>query len=168
MVDECGYGVDELDVWVDGRYYSSFFIEGGFGGVVSVNPQYFQTQDCQHTIALIAYMPVPPGCSGSQPQAESAPQVIWTTPMVDCVGGGECGDATTVGNPVDVATGKMYHEMTDIVVRGPLPIEFERYYDTTTTDDGPLGYGWRHSYSMRLEDAGFGRKILRWRDGRLI
>jgi YD repeat-containing protein len=65
-----------------------------------------------------------------------------------------------VGKPIDVATGKMYHEMMDFRLQGPLPIVLNRRYDNQSTYNGPMGFGWQHSYSIRLEPAGTNREVL--------
>jgi RHS repeat-associated protein len=54
-----------------------------------------------------------------------------------------------VGNPVNAATGNKYEPVTDLTVSTPgIPLEFKRYYNSSLITDGPLGYGWTHSYSM--------------------
>lgn len=75
------------------------------------------------------------------------------TPPKDCNRG-------QVGKPVDVASGAMYHEVTDLRIQGPAPIEFKRRFDSVSTYDGPMGFGWQHNFLMRLEAGGTGQEVL--------
>ncbi len=55
-------------------------------------------------------------------------------------------------DPVDTATGAFLHQTTDLSF-GTLgrPISFVRTYVSERRNvDGPLGYGWTHSYALRL------------------
>lgn len=54
------------------------------------------------------------------------------------------------GEPVDVATGRVYSESIDFELPGPVPLQWERVWHSTSTHDGPLGYGWHHPYDMSL------------------
>jgi RHS repeat-associated protein len=53
-------------------------------------------------------------------------------------------------------SGNMYHTETDISIkgRGGLPIVFERSYNSQQPQDGPLGYGWTHSFNHYLKFYG--------------
>ena len=54
-----------------------------------------------------------------------------------------------VGNPINAGTGNKYEPVTDLTVSTPgIPLEFRRYYNSAVIANGPLGYGWTHSYSM--------------------
>ncbi|MEC7525409.1 MAG: DUF6531 domain-containing protein [Myxococcota bacterium] len=72
------------------------------------------------------------------------------------------------GHPVDVATGRVLTDFTDLVLPGPLPLRFERYYDSSLSwRRGALGYGWAHS----LEEAVWterGKVVYRAEDGREV
>jgi YD repeat-containing protein len=92
---------------------------------------------------------------------------VWQDPYKTCTGPGDC-NKSTVGRPVDVATGKMFHEMTDLRIQGPLPIEFTRRYDSQSTFNGAMGFGWQHAYQMRIEPAGTNRQVFVDRTGRRI
>jgi RHS repeat-associated protein len=72
---------------------------------------------------------------------------------------------TVTGHPVDVATGKVFTEQTDFEIDGPLPLEWERTWYSTSTYRGPLGHGWHHAYdvSLRVTDEVL---LLRTSDGR--
>jgi len=69
------------------------------------------------------------------------------------------------GHPVDVAAGKVFTEQTDFEVDGPLPLEWERTWYSTSTYRGPLGHGWHHTYdaSLRVTEEVL---LLRTPDGR--
>lgn len=58
---------------------------------------------------------------------------------------------TSVGNPVNVATGNKYEEALDLKVSTPgIPLEFRRAYNSQVFFNGSLGYGWTHTYDMVL------------------
>jgi YD repeat-containing protein len=69
------------------------------------------------------------------------------------------------GEPVDVATGRVYHTNTDFELPGPIPLVWERKYYSDAEIDGPLGYNWHHSYNMGIYDMG-DSFTLRLPDGR--
>jgi RHS repeat-associated protein len=54
------------------------------------------------------------------------------------------------GHPVDIATGKVFTEMVDFTLPGPIPFKWERVWFSTSTYQGPLGYGWHHNYDFGL------------------
>lgn len=55
------------------------------------------------------------------------------------------------GNPVNVATGQKYEEALDVSISTPgIPLEFRRSYNGALLNDGPLGYGWTHTYNIVL------------------
>ena len=64
---------------------------------------------------------------------------------------GVSNDQNDGGDPVNLITGNMYHMETDFnyPARG-LPIVFARTYNSLGIEDGPLGYGWTHSFNHRL------------------
>ncbi|GAB4512556.1 MAG: hypothetical protein Tsb0026_16580 [Sulfuricaulis sp.] len=68
------------------------------------------------------------------------------------VGTGITSYTTTAGDPVNMVTGNMYHTERDISIkgRGGLPIVFERSYNSRDAKDGPLGFGWTHSFNHYL------------------
>lgn len=64
-------------------------------------------------------------------------------------------------DPVSTVSGNNYHDETDFVIRGRngLNTVFTRTYNSapsSTTADRGLGYGWTHSYLMRLKSNDFG------------
>ena len=51
-----------------------------------------------------------------------------------------------------VATGNKYEQASDLSISAPgIPLEFTRYYNSITAADGPLGYGWTHSFSINVQ-----------------
>ncbi|MBO0359104.1 DUF4280 domain-containing protein [Hymenobacter sp. BT186] len=70
-----------------------------------------------------------------------------------------------VGEPVDVATGKVINEAIDFELNGPLPLVWRRVWYSTSAHEGALGHGWHHSYDEELyvDDEVI---ILRLPDGR--
>jgi RHS repeat-associated protein len=70
-----------------------------------------------------------------------------------------------VGEPVDVATGKVINEGTDFELAGPLPLVWSRTWYSTSTHDGALGRGWHHAYDEEIF-ADDEVVIIRLSDGR--
>jgi len=72
------------------------------------------------------------------------------------------------GHPVDVATGRLLTDAIDFELPGPLPVVFERNYDSSASARvGALGHGWSHS----LEEAAWlerGCVVVRREDGREV
>src|SRR5262245_12395502 len=61
------------------------------------------------------------------------------------------------GAPVDTAIGNFWHSFTDLAVpgRGPALLFARTYNAQDAATAGPLGYGWTHSYNMRVVTATF-------------
>ncbi|MDG9667079.1 DUF6531 domain-containing protein [Hahella sp. CR1] len=77
----------------------------------------------------------------------------------NCDGTQSCSD-----DPVNLATGNYTYEHTDLTLPGiGIPFAFNRYYNSKDANfrNGPLGYGWTHSYSAQLiHEAGFSVVVL--------
>lgn len=73
------------------------------------------------------------------------------------------------GDPVNLMTGNMYHLERDLWIkgRGDLPFVFERSYNSRSPQDGPLGFGWTHSFHHFLMFYGVesGATRVSWVDG---
>ena len=74
---------------------------------------------------------------------------------------------TVTGHPVDVISGYLYTETVDFEFPGPIPLRWERLWNSTSIHAGALGHGWHHSYDLALvvEEAE-GYAALRGADGR--
>jgi len=73
------------------------------------------------------------------------------------------------GDPVNMVTGNLIHSERDIAIkgRGGLPLVFERWYNSKGAKDGPLGFGWTHSFnhSLRFYGVESGVAKVSWTDG---
>ncbi len=59
--------------------------------------------------------------------------------------------ATTVGEPINVATGNMFTSQTDILIPSrEIPIELSRTYNSQDDFSGSFGYGWRSNFDITL------------------
>ena len=55
------------------------------------------------------------------------------------------------GHPVDVATGRLLTWSEDFLLRGAIPLSFERNYSSAWAErPSTLGYGWSHSFDERV------------------
>ncbi|MEJ2611954.1 MAG: RHS repeat-associated core domain-containing protein [Candidatus Thiodiazotropha sp.] len=64
----------------------------------------------------------------------------------------------TVGHPIDVATGTMHNDYTDVTIPGKVELTWKRFYSTTLAQhSSPLGSGWSNRYFCALTktDAGY-------------
>ncbi len=76
---------------------------------------------------------------------------------------------SVTGHPVDIATGKVFTEAIDFSLPGPIPLEWERVWFSTSEYQGSLGHGWHHSYDMAITtDEGQNVIGVRLADGRPI
>lgn len=66
----------------------------------------------------------------------------------------------STADPVSTVTGNMYHDETDFSIKNRgLPYVFTRSYNSgpgRVDQDGPLGFGWTHSYNMSLRSNDYG------------
>ena len=78
----------------------------------------------------------------------------------------------SVANPVNVATGNKYEEILDISLSTPgIPFEFRRSYNNQIKLDGPFGYGWTHTFDLRVQvvQATPPKRVIVWdSDGRAL
>ncbi len=61
--------------------------------------------------------------------------------------------------------GREHFETTDLVIPGYIPIELSRSYDSRSTYDSPLGYGWSLNYNTRLYENRDGSIVMRTKSG---
>lgn len=72
------------------------------------------------------------------------------------------------GHPVDVASGRVLTQHIDFALPGPLPVVFERIYNSGfSSRSGPLGYGWSHSFDQRVWEER-GKVVYLTDDGREV
>lgn len=70
------------------------------------------------------------------------------------------------GEPVDAATGRVYHTNVDFELPGPIPLVWERTYYSDAAVDGPLGFNWHHSYNLGICELEGEMFLFRHADGR--
>lgn len=70
------------------------------------------------------------------------------------------------GEPVDAATGRVYHTNVDFELPGPIPLVWERTYYSDVSVDGPLGFNWHHSYNLGIRELEGEMFLFRHADGR--
>ena len=59
-----------------------------------------------------------------------------------------------VADPVNTASGNYYSHHTDLSIpTRSIPLAFTRSYNSIYPEDGPLGYGWAHSYHVSLSES---------------
>ena len=75
--------------------------------------------------------------------------------------------SSMVGEPVNAATGNFYLEAQDHNVSGCGPLlAFSRSYNARFPVEGSLGFGWRHSYEMSVEEEpDESRAVVTYADG---
>jgi RHS repeat-associated protein len=76
-------------------------------------------------------------------------------------------DQACQGDPVNTATGEYWEEASDLAIPGRGPaIDFVRSYGSSNAGvDGPLGFGWRDPYAMRLIEESDGSVTIRQENG---
>lgn len=172
---------------IDGARLGDFGVSGeGWSGcfVIPLDKilQARTDRSCLHSLTIEMSIGPPDEynvCGRTTPQpVRSGPILVWIddflTPAVDesikaeCTNGPPDCAQSTIGGPVDVASGRMYYEQTDLAIDGPLPIRFTRHYQSKADQDGILGYGWTHSYGMRLASHDSRTKVLVTGEGRRV
>jgi RHS repeat-associated protein len=97
------------------------------------------------------------GCTSTLLPTQIPNPVITTLALDMNKGSGGGGTCSRLGNkfvcnPVNVTTGNKFEPALDLALSQPgVPFEFRRYYNNTQAADGPLGFGWTHSYSMSVQ-----------------
>ena len=67
----------------------------------------------------------------------------------------------TAGEPVDLFTGAMTIDVTDLIVpAATIPIRFQRSYRSGRPYFGPFGYGWDHNHNLYLRELNDGAVAL--------
>lgn len=78
--------------------------------------------------------------------------------------------ATYLGDPVNMLTGNFTDDETDFSIKGRgglLPIVLQRWYNSGEPKDGPMGFGWTHSFNhmVKLYGVEGGVAKLSWTNG---
>jgi RHS repeat-associated protein len=72
-----------------------------------------------------------------------------------------------VAEPVNTATGNYTYSHIDLSMpTRSYPLEMVRAYNSEAPQDGPLGYGWTHSYNVKVLENGDGSVSIIYGDGR--
>ena len=149
--------VSELNnLAVDGSASAGFQISGGYAGGYTTGAPINQTVFDGGTGA------------GTVRPAET-PTTIASAQPINSVTLADGVPVYSAGDPVNMATGSMYHVERDLAIkgRGGLPIVFERSYNSRNAKDGPLGFGWTHSFNHYLRFYGVesGNAKVSWVEG---
>lgn len=71
-----------------------------------------------------------------------------TEPRGPRIGHGRCPQTC---NPITFSSGNKYYQENDLTLAAPgLPFGFTRHYNSQSTTEGPLGYGWSATFSDHL------------------
>jgi len=87
-------------------------------------------------------------------------------PPPDCDSKTMCCDDPGSGNPVSYLSGTERLRYADLSARGIYPINITRRYDSQTSYDSPLGYGWAFDHDRRLFEYPDNSVIIRAGCGR--
>jgi len=70
-------------------------------------------------------------------------------------------------DPVNTATGNYIFNRKDLDIPGRgIAFLFTRHYNSQSGEDGPLGYGWNHTYDVVLTEDADSNVTIRWADGK--
>jgi RHS repeat-associated protein len=134
-------------------------------------------QDVGHTIRVQETASNEAGSSEpatSEPTAVVQPESSQAGPSPDEQGGApnesEMPTTCSCGQPVNTATGVLWHTFTDAQVPGlGIPLDFTRTYTSSgATVAGPLGYGWTDSYEMHLSFDAKGNASIAQEDSAVV
>lgn len=128
--------------------YGGYIISGGYnGGYSLLNPITYNYNSYLNT-GYSFYTPPPPPVSYNNIALSYAPPPS----LNSFVNYGSGLGNTYSGDPVNMVTGNMYHNETDVdlTVRGGQRIVLQRAYNSRKGVDGPFGFGWTHSLNHFL------------------
>ncbi len=63
---------------------------------------------------------------------------------------GRC-DTPSVGRPVDLSTGELWHQQTDLALSGPFGLKFSRIYANQSISPKYVGNNWQDNYDAHLD-----------------
>ncbi|TAK94778.1 MAG: type IV secretion protein Rhs, partial [Aquabacterium sp.] len=148
-----------------GGGYSSSYVINKYAGGYSVGPElsigsYTPTLNANYVAPVVVPIFI------STPSAGTS---FDTAPTTLTASNGKTPFSTVSGDPVNMVSGNLYHDDTDISIkgRGGFAMVFARSYNSRSPADGPLGYGWTHSFNAKLKFYGLesGQAKLSWIDG---
>jgi hypothetical protein len=72
-------------------------------------------------------------------------------------------DPGFVGNPISVYNGNKFEYQNDVRIPSPnvYQLPFARFYNSQSDENGPMGFGWSHSYTVSLTQFFFWGSFLR-------
>ncbi|MDI1257915.1 RHS repeat-associated core domain-containing protein [Aquabacterium sp.] len=123
-----------------------YAISGGYSGGYSLsNPISYNYSSLLNTGYNYYTPPIAPVSFNSIVQSYTPPPVVNSY-----INYGSSLGNTYSGDPVNMVTGNMYHNETDVdlTVRGGQRLVFQRAYNSRKGTDGPLGFGWTHSFNQ--------------------
>ncbi|WP_345530717.1 RHS repeat-associated core domain-containing protein [Thalassotalea piscium] len=72
-----------------------------------------------------------------------------------------------IADPIDISTGAHVLSRNVMHVQGALPLDMELNYSSFNPKNGNMGYGWNHSFNMKLEFQAGQTVALTWPTGRI-
>jgi RHS repeat-associated protein len=81
------------------------------------------------------------------------------------------GDLAMRGDPIDIATGNVYEQVTDYTTVGTNPLAFIRYYNSMASGNTPakeLGRNWRSNYDRHLRNVSATEADAERPDGKVV
>lgn len=75
------------------------------------------------------------------------------------------------GDPIDIASGNMFEQVTDYTTTGPNPLRFVRYYNSKAgplADAQTMGMNWRHNFNRSLRVISASAVVAERPDGRQV
>ncbi|MDP2810074.1 MAG: RHS repeat-associated core domain-containing protein [Rhodocyclaceae bacterium] len=155
--------VDSSKAWRGAIYMSENAASGAYGALIN--------GALSGGFPLINSSPVPSlyssNTSAATFQNQSSGGLGQLTALTPGTQGGNS-FATMAFDPVNMLTGNLTHNETDLSLKGRgLPILFARWYNSGEPQDGPLGFGWTHSFNHQIKLYGVegGAAKLSWLNG---
>lgn len=129
-----------------------YIISGGYAGGYATKLMESWFVPATFTVPTIDYWLTGSGLNFTGATSATAFSSVFPPQVSSWVGLGQTSGNTMSNDPVNMVTGNMYHTERDIAIkgRGGLPIVFERSYNSRDDKDGPLGFGWTHSFNQYL------------------
>lgn len=149
---------------IDGSASASYAI-GPYAGGYSVGPEISVGSFSSQT----NYDYVAPSIAPVYISTPTVGTITNSAPITLTASNGITSVSTLSGDPVNMVSGNLYHNDTDISIKGRagLPIVFARAYNSRSPTDGPLGFGWTHSFNAKLKFYGVENSQAKfsWIDG---